>query len=898
MLRLPKNLLALKIAFSLVAGLSIIGTSVQAQQQQAAPQQRPIIRQITVQGSERIEAETISSYLTVSAGSEFDETALDESLKNLFATGLFSDVELRENNGTLIVRVVENPIINRIVFEGNRKLKNEDLGEEVRLRPRMVFTRAKVRSDVQRMMEAYRRSGRFAAIIEPKVVQLEQNRVDVLFEIQEGPKTKVSKINFIGNKIYGDGDLRDVLATKEARWWKLFTSNDTFDPDRLAYDQQVLRQFYLNEGYADFRVVSAMSELTADREDFLITFTIEEGEIYEFGSVSVKSEIRDVDANLFRAFLLMREGGTYNSEAIEKTIEALSDAAGILGYAFVDVRPDITRDRETRKINIEFIINDAPRVYVERINVRGNVRTLDRVIRREFRIQEGDAFNSSLVTRSENRLNRLNFFREVEVEQIQGSEPDRMVLDVTVEEQATGELNLGAGYSSFESFILDVSIRERNLLGRGQDLRLGGRMSAVSQSIDLGFTEPYFLGRNVAAGFDLFGQRQDTSRYGGSYDLQSLGGSLRAGMALNEYWTLSTRYTLRHDNTSLSENGNAFYTNQINSITGPGRDLAFDRRVTTDADGNQVLEPIETQQARITDYLNSWDNNNDGDVTIADFDLDGDGVLSDDELIANQSRYLRDSIGNRWQSILGYTVGFDTRNSIIRPTRGHSFYFSQDFAGLGGNVRYLRSRVNFDNYWTPFAGWTFRLGGEAGFIHGIGQRVLLSDKFYLGGPRLRGFDTGGVGPREIQNLSEINTSSRSTTRRSVGGTAMYIGRAELFFPLGDAALESGINASAFIDAGSLWRANEDDLEKCTFNQADVDSYQASIADLGPDDPQPVFPHQLNCVAGDSISPRVAVGIGFSWQSPFGPFRIDLAKTLKKQLGDRSQTLQFNVGTTF
>jgi len=857
-----KMRLIVRGVFALILGGATLAGAVMAQQP-AATQQVPIIRQISVIGNVRVEPETVASYLVVAAGQPFDPELLDTSLKNLFRTGLFSDVEFTEDNGALIVRVVENPIINRIVFEGNKKLDREKMFEEVRIRPRTIFTRAKVRADVQRMLELYRGSGRFAATIEPKVVQLEQNRVDVVFEIQEGPKTKVSRVNFIGNNDFSDGDLRDVLATKESRWWKIFTSNDTFDPDRLAYDQQVLRQNYLNQGYADFRIISAVSELTPDRENFFITFSLDEGEIYKFGKIEVESEIRDVNAALFRAFLLMREGGTYNAEAIEKTIESLTNAAGLLGYAFVDVRPQIKRDRETRTININFKVLDAPRVYVERINIRGNVRTLDRVVRREFRLQEGDAFNSALVTRSENRLKRLNFFREAEVEQQQGSTPDRIILDVKVEEQATGELNLGAGFSSLENFIFDFSIRERNLLGKGQDLRLGLRLSGTRQEIDLGFTEPYFLGRRVAAGFDIFARRVDSSQFGSAFDTKSLGFSLRAGMALNEYWTLSTRYTLRQDNVTTPD---SFTNGQFNSFL-------------SNLQNNFTNGDPEVQQ----DLLNQYDTNGSGSIESSDFSADGQSQPTiAEQTEAAFSRAFRESLGKRYQSIVGYSVGFDTRNSIIRPTRGNSFYFHQDFAGLGGDVRYLRNRINFDNYWTPFAGWTFRLGGEAGLILGLGQDVRLNDKFYIGGPRMRGFDTSGIGPRDFNGGSNSSTGS-------LGGTAFYIARGELFFPLGDLALESGINASAFVDVGSLFRAQEE-LAECTFSLTEYDAFQA--------DNTIEFNHDTNCLAGNSPSPRIAIGIGFSWQSPFGPFRIDLAKTLKKQLGDRPQTLQFNVGTTF
>ena len=868
-----------------------------------------LVQQINVQGNERVEPETIASYLTFRAGEPFDLTKVNESLKNLFATGLFADVEMIPQQNAILVRVVENPIINRVVFEGNKRLDRDELLEEVRLRPRTIFTRAKVRADVQRILNLYRNSGRFAAIIEPKVVQLEQNRVDVLFEIQEGPKTKISKINFIGNKKYSDGDLKGVLATKESRWWKIFGSNDTFDPDRQAFDQQVLRQFYLNEGYADFRVVSAVSELTPDRERFFVTFTVEEGEIYEFGTVDVDSEIRDVDPILFNAFLLMREGQTYNAEAIEQTIESLTNAAGLLGYAFVDIRPRLDRDRESRKINITFRILDAPRVYVERIRIHGNVTTLDRVIRREFRLQEGDAFNSALVARSENRLNRLSFFREIEIEQLPGSTPDRLVLDVGVEEQATGELNLGAGFSSVQNFIFNASIRQRNLLGRGQQLGLSLNLSSFQQNINLDFTEPYLFGRSVSAGFNIFASRLDANQFQTAIDTNSIGIQLRAGAALNEFWSLSTRYTLRQENTSfvgatlfgavLNAANNQIAVASIN----PNIDPAVVAQ--NDLNGNGIIDIEDFDVPDANGVRNGLDL-----IEAAQFatnvlgqDLGADGLFNDDEA----EQFLIDfdpingaSLGSRTQSIIGYTLGTDSRNSIIRPTRGRAIRFSQDFAGLGGSVRFLRTSASFDNYWTPFSGWTVRLSAEGGYIRGLGQPVRIPDRFFLGGPRLRGFDNGGVGPRQFNPAAAIQNPNGF--QQSLGGRALYIGRAELFFPLGEAALESGINASAFFDVGSLFSAENNVLPECPFNLTEFNDFVA-LQEAGGDDLPSFedtfgFSPTTNCLAGNSISPRISVGIGFSWQSPFGPFRIDLAKTLRSQLGDDTQTLQFNVGTVF
>ena len=687
-------------------------------------------------------------------------------------------MRLVQQGSTLSIVVVENPIINRIVFEGNRKLDNDELRDEVQLKPRIVYTRAKVRADVQRILELYRRSGRFAAVVEPKIIQLPQNRVNLVFEINEGPKTKVGRIRFLGNERYKDGRLRDEIATREARWWRLFTSDDTYDPDRLAFDREQLRQFYLQNGYADFRIISAVAELTPDREQFFITFTLEEGETYNFGTVELESDIRDIDPVIFRNFLLMKEGQRYNAKLIEDTIEVLTNAAGLLGYAFLDIRPRVRRDRAERTINITFRILEAPRTYIERIDIHGNVRTLDRIIRREFRLVEGDAFNSSRLNRSEQRINALGFFREVEIEQIPGTQPDRVILDVAVQEQATGELSIGAGFSSVDNFIIDVSIRERNLLGKGQDLRLGVTFSSRRQQIDLGFTEPYFLNRQIAAGFDLF-LREIDSITESSFRQRSFGGALRAGLPLTEYLALGLRYTLRRDDI-------------------------------------QIPAGIPV------------------------------------------SRFILDSLGKTTTSLVGYSLIYDTLDNRLRPTRGLRGVFSQDFAGVGGDIRYLRSRLDVDRYFRLWRGFVLRLGVEGGAIFGLGQDIRINDNFFLGTPRIRGFEVAGLGPRDVVNND------------SLGGNVFYVGTAEVKLPIGSAARELGIEASIFADVGSLWDLDLDE----------------EFSDMG--DPIIVNP----------ASPRLSVGVGFSWDSPFGPFRIDLSRTVIKEPFDQTEFLQFNVGTVF
>ncbi len=749
------------------------------------------IEQIVITGNQRIEASTVQSYMVVRQGDPFDPARIDQSLKSLFATGLFSDVVIRRDATTLLVTLVENPIINRIAFEGNDRLDNDELLEEVQLRPRIIYTRAKVRADVQRMIELYRRSGRFAASIEPKIIQLPQNRVDLVFEISEGPKTKISRINFIGNERFSDSELRDELATNEARWWKIFGSNDTYDPDRQAFDRELLRQFYLQNGYADFRVISAVAELTPDREDFFVTFTVDEGEIYTFGEIDLVSEIRDINADFFKIFLRMREGQRYNAKLIEDSIEALTNSAGLLGFAFVDIRPQIVPDRQARTLAITFRILDAPRVYVERIDIHGNVRTLDEVIRREFRFVEGDAFNSARINRSEQRLRALGFFREVEIEQIPGNAPDRVIIDVAVQEQATGELSIGAGFSSLESFLLDLNIRERNLLGKGQDLRLGFTLSRLRNQVDIGFTEPYFLGRNIAAGIDLFRTELNNSRFS-SFDTTSLGGSLRAGLPLTEFMSLGLRYTLRRDTVRLFFNSN--------------------------------------------------------------------------------SPFLEDAAGTNTTSAIGYSLIYNSINNPLRPTRGQRAVLSQDLAGLAGNIKYIRSSLDYD-YYTPVIGeWVLHLGAEGGHIVGLGQDIRINDRFFLGGPRIRGFDIAGVGPRDTAN----NTQGGN----ALGGNVFYVASAELIIPLGAAAEDLGLQPSIFFDVGSVGRP--DIATRDADGNPLLDPSGVAIADL----------------IRDRFTPRMAVGIGVTWDSPFGPFRIDLSRIIRKEPFDRVESLQFNVGTTF
>lgn len=524
--------------------LCVAGPGVRAQQPQ--PSAAETIAAIDVEGNQRIEAATIRSYMTVRVGDPFDPAALDQSLKNLFATGLFDDVELRRSGDALTVRVVENPIINRIAFEGNLRLDDETLESEVQLRPRVVYTRSRVQNAVNRILELYRRNGRFAATVEPKVIELPENRVDLVFEVNEGPVTSVARVIFIGNEAFDDDDLRSVIQTKESAWYRFLSSDDTYDPDRLLFDQELLRRYYLARGYADFNVRSAIAELSPDGRNFIITFTVDEGELYRFGEIDLESRLRDLEPAELRALIETEEGEVYDADEIEDSILALTEEIGKLGYAFAEVEPQARRREDERVIDLVYVINEGERVYIERIDIVGNVRTLDEVIRREFRLAEGDAFNTALLRRSRQRIQALGYFENVEMRTELGSAPDRTRIEVDVVERSTGELSFGAGFSTSDGPLGDIRLTERNLLGRGQTVRANFTVSGRTQQVDFSFTEPYFLDRDFAAGIDLFRRTTDFQDEG-SFDQTTTGGTLRGSYPLTERWRHGLRFTVRQD---------------------------------------------------------------------------------------------------------------------------------------------------------------------------------------------------------------------------------------------------------------------------------------------------------------------------------------------------------------
>jgi len=585
------------VVCALVAAVPMlsVGLPGDALAQTGTAARQPVVRQVEIEGTQRIEPATVRSYLLVQEGDPFDPARIDRSLKSLFATGLFADVSIRQQGDTLVVNVVENPIVNRVAFEGNRRIKTETLQQETTLRPRVIYTRSKAQSDTQRILTLYRQTGRFAATVEPKIIQLPQNRVDVVFEITEGDVTGIEAIRFIGNKEFSDSDLRGVIRTRQSRWWRFLSTDDTYDPDRLALDRELLRRFYLSEGYVDFRVLSAVAELTPNREKFVVIFTVEEGERYRVGDVEVASRLPGLEGKDIRRDVTFSSGDWYDASAVDKSIEKLTDTAGTLGYAFVEVRPRLDRQREEKKVNVTFEVQEGPRVFVERIDISGNVRTMDEVIRREFRLVEGDAFNSAKLRRSRQRIQDLDFFEKVSVDQVPGSAPDKAVVKVAVQEKSTGALSIGGGFSTGSGFLGDVSVRERNLLGRGQDLRASVLIGQRQQQVDLSFTEPWFLGKEIAAGGDLFYVKTNR-RSESSFSTATIGADARASYPLTEHLSQGWRYTVKQTDLENVPNDASIFVQEAEgteTYTELSHSLTYDRR-------DSRLNPTDGYFTRLT----------------------------------------------------------------------------------------------------------------------------------------------------------------------------------------------------------------------------------------------------------------------------------------------------------
>ena len=556
-------------AWALAAAMVLPSAAVNAQTGGA-------VRDIEVVGAQRVDAETVRSYMRLQPGDVLGPRTISDALKSLFETGYFADVSIDMRGDVMVVTVAENPVVNRIAFEGNRRIDDETLGPEVQLKPRQIFTRSAAERDVKRILEIYRRSGRFAASVEAKIIELPQNRVDVAFEIDEGEQTLIEKIVFIGNQQFSDSDLIGEISSKEAAWYRFLSNDDVYDPDRVAFDREQLRAFYLSNGYVDFRVASAVAELTPDRDGFILTFTVEEGPQYTFGAVSLENRLTDIPDFRLSSFLQPRTGEIYDSEKVRETVDDLLDAVGASGFAFVDVQPRSTIRREEREVDLVFLVDEGPRIYVERIDVEGNLRTLDRVVRREFGIVEGDAYSPSKVARATRQVRNLGYFRKVDVSNERGSQQDRTRVTVEVEETATGEFSIGAGYSSESGGLLSLRLAERNLLGKGQNLALSTTLAEEQNQIELSFTEPYFQDQPISVGGDIFRTVTENDDFG-SYDLERIGSRLRIGYKLSQYWYQRWRYTVARR--VEKPHANSFFDKRRSTTSSVvGHEVAYDTR--------------------------------------------------------------------------------------------------------------------------------------------------------------------------------------------------------------------------------------------------------------------------------------------------------------------------------
>ena len=504
------------------------------------------VRNVEVEGLRRVEVDTVLSYINVPTGQNVSQEKLDESLKQLYNTGLFTDVIFDvKNDGLLTIRVVENPIVNKRYFDGNDKVGEEMLSKEVSLDSGSIYDRAKVQEDVQRILEVYKRTGRYATSVTPKIIKRDQNRVDLIYEIDEGPLANITKINFVGNKHYSDDDLANAIMSKESRWYRIFSSSETYDADKSNYDKELLRRFYLKRGYADFRVTSAVAELSPDKTSFVLNYVLDEGKRYQVADIQITSEIKDVNVADMYSLVNLNVGDWYNDTKVDSSVSAITEELGKQGFAFVDVVPDLQMDTQNGKMKITFQIKEGERVFVNRINIKGNTRTHDEVIRREFRIDEGDAFNVSKIKASRKNVENLNYFSKVDVKTVP-TDANRADIDVEVEEKSTGYFNVGVGYSTVNGMLFRTGVTENNFRGMGQQLGLDVGISQRTQEYDISFTEPYFMNRNLTAGVDLFRTEEDYQDYG-SYDTSSTGGRLRLGWRYTDYLSQYVRYTYKQD---------------------------------------------------------------------------------------------------------------------------------------------------------------------------------------------------------------------------------------------------------------------------------------------------------------------------------------------------------------
>ena len=837
---------------SLVAALIMVAAPVagtMAVIADASPAYAQSVASIEVEGNRRVEADTIRSYFKAGPDGRLDSGRINDGLRALYETGLFQDVKIGQRGGHVLVTVIENPVIGRVLFEGNKKVKDEQLSAEVQSKPRGSLSRPLVQSDVQRINEIYHRMGRYDVRVMPQIIDQPNNRVDLIFEITEGAKTGVKEIEFVGNNAYSSYRLKDVIKTRESNLLSFLSSADVYDADRVEADRDLIRRFYLKNGYADVQVVAVLTEYDPERKGFLVTFKIEEGQQYRVGSIDVRSNIRTLDPSSFRSFLRMSQGSVYNAEALEKSVEEITVEASRRGYAFATVRPQGDRNFETHTVAITLLIDEGQRVYIERINIRGNTRTRDYVIRREFDVSEGDAYNRALVDRAERRLKNLDYFKTVKLSTEPGSSPDRVIINVDLEEKSTGDFSVSGGYSTSDGFLAEVSISERNLLGTGLYAKASVQYGQRSRGYTLSFVEPYLFGYRVAGGLDIFQRNQLASSYV-SYSTKTFGVAPRIVFALREDLTMQLRYTITKTQVNISPllaNCNNLNPNFINTFPTPaGTPNGLNSRAAT------------TPPVPFPNLTGQTDCYADGEASLA--------------VRKEQTQ------GPVWTSAVGYGLTYNLLDNVKDPTSGLITELRQDFAGVGGNVKYIKTSGDARYYFPVVSDVVGVIHGQAGIINGYGNNssVRMLDQFQMGPNLVRGFAPAGLGPRDL---------TLGTAQDALGGTKYWGASAELQMPFWFLPKEIGLRGSLFADAGSLWGWDPGTLVQGPLVNGTVTRcWTATLECLTP--------------SSNNMIIRSSVGAGLIWSSPFGPLRFDFAIPLSKASYDRKQWFRFGGGTSF
>ena len=736
---------------------------------------------ITVEGNRRIDADTVRSYFHAGPDGRFDEASRDAALKDLYATGLFDDVRIERAGDRLIVHLTEAKLLDRVAFEGNKKVKDQDLTAVVQSKARGSLQRATVQADVGRIIEAYRHVGRDDVGVVPQIIDRGNDRVDLVFSITEGKKTTVQRINFVGNHVFGARQLNAVIKTSPTNVLSFLLGGDVYDPDRVAQDRELIRTYYRNHGYADANVVDARAEYDPAAHGFTLTFVIDEGQPYQFGDIRVASNVPGVDADKLRTLVLARSGATFDGSALDKTSEALAIELAKRGYPFAHAEPRTVGNAEARRVDVAFLIDEGQRTYVERIEIHGNVKTRDYVIRREFDFGEGDAYNKSLIDRAERRLKNLNYFKTVKITTRPGSAPDRVVLDVEAVDDATGDFNVSGGYSTVDGWLGEVKVSDRNFYGTGDTVQASVSYGQYSRGIDLSASEPYFLGTRMAAGIELFGKQVTSSPYQ-SYGFNTYGANFSLGMPITEQTSVQWRYSLYDQNVTLAP-----------TVTGA-----------------TVSLPIQQAAAA----------------------------------------------GPQLVSAVGDTISYNTLDSRKNPTSGFDSQLRQDLAGLGGDVRFLRTSEDLRYYHAINSDLTAMVRAQGGLITGLGgQQVPLINNFFGGPTMVRGFAPNGFGPRDL---------TPGSTMDNVGGSMYWATTAELQSAIPGVPQEYGLRGSVFVDAGTVFGYN------------------------GPT----TFNGQTAQIANKNVL-RSSVGAGLTWASPFGALTVDYAVPLSKAAYDVVQPLRFS-----